>query len=304
MQKDVIDVEDLADKDYQDEFVDDEYEENEPYSDDTDKEDEIIDDEFDDDIDKDNPPNEDDDEETPNDDDDLGFSFDDEEESEEVKQAPKWVKEVRIQNRELKRKLKEYEAKQAQSTGMQALREKPTLEEYDYDDEAYQADLDKWYQEKQQFESHKQQVEQQFQQVQEKFNAEAQTISAVKPDFQEKLNKVAEALPIERQNFILGKTKNPAKLSYLLGKSPEKLAQLAELDDIDYIKQIGVLEYQMQQGKTKQRNPNKPKPRKHKTHSSGGGVDMRLQKLQEQAEKTGNYTEVIRYKKQMKQGKK
>ncbi len=298
MQKDVIDVEELADKEYQDEFVDDEYEENEPYSDDTDEDDEIID--------EDNPPNDDDnEEETPNDDDDLGFSFDDsDDESEEVKQAPKWVKEVRNQNRELKRKLKEYEAKQSQSTGIQTLREKPTLEDYDYDDEAYQKDLDEWYQEKQQFENQKQQVEQQIQQVQKRFNDEAEIIRTNKPDFQEKIDKVAQVLPIERQNFILGKAKNPAKLSYLLGNSPEKLAQLAELDDIDYIKQIGVLEYQMQQGKTKQRNPNKPKPRKHKTPSGSSGVDMRLQKLQEQAEKTGNYTEVIRYKKQLKQSKK
>ena len=87
------------------------------------------------------------------DDDDLGFSFDEPENDSEGhdpfagQAAPEWVKQLRKENRELKKQLKQT----PQQPQVAQLREKPTITDHDFDSEAYEADLEQWFNEKAQY---------------------------------------------------------------------------------------------------------------------------------------------------------
>ena len=83
-------------------------------------------------------------------DDVLDFSFDDDGDSSDPfrgQEAPEWVKKVREENRELERQLKQRESQQFEQ---QVLREKPTLDDHDYDSDAFEQDYAQWLTEKQQ----------------------------------------------------------------------------------------------------------------------------------------------------------
>ena len=234
------------------------------------------------------------------DDDALDFSFDDDGDSSDPfkgQEAPEWVKKVREENRELKRQLKQREAQQMPQ---QVLREEPTLDDHDYDDEAFKQDYAQWLQEKQQIDAQVQAERQKYQQYHERYKADVDAIKAKAPDYDEVELSVVDVLSEQKQGLLQMLVDNPAKVVYALGKnSPAQLERLSKLDDIQFAKQIVLMEQQMS-SKTKSRNQNKPKPKTHELEGAAGGADTRLAKLEAEADRTGDRSKVAAYKKQMK----
>lgn len=236
------------------------------------------------------------------DDDALDFSFDDDGDSSDPfkgQEAPEWVKKVREENRELKRQLKQREAQQMPQ---QVLREEPTLDDHDYDDEAFKQDYAQWLQEKQQIDAQVQAERQKYQQYHERYKADVDAIKAKAPDYDEVELTVVDVLSEQKQGLLQMLVDNPAKVVYALGKnSPAQLDRLSKLDDIQFAKQIVLMEMQMS-SKTKSRNQNKPKPKTHELEGAAGGADTRLAKLEAEADRTGDRSKVAAYKKQMRKG--
>lgn len=236
------------------------------------------------------------------DDDALDFSFDDDGDSSDPfkgQEAPEWVKKVREENRELKRQLKQREAQQMPQ---QVLREEPTLDDHDYDDEAFKQDYAQWLQEKQQIDAQVQAERQKYQQYHERYKADVDAIKAKAPDYDEVELSVVDVLSEQKQGLLQMLVDNPAKVVYALGKnSPAQLDRLSKLDDIQFAKQIVLMEMQMS-SKTKSRNQNKPKPKTHELEGVAGGADTRLAKLEAEADRTGDRSKVAAYKKQMRKG--
>ena len=236
------------------------------------------------------------------DDDALDFSFDDDGDSSDPfkgQEAPEWVKKVREENRELKRQLKQREAQQMPQ---QVLREEPTLDDHDYDDEAFKQDYAQWLQEKQQIDAQVQAERQKYQQYHERYKADVDAIKAKAPDYDEVELSVVDVLSEQKQGLLQMLVDNPAKVVYALGKnSPAQLDKLSKLDDIQFAKQIVLMEMQMS-SKTKSRNQNKPKPKTHELEGAAGGADTRLAKLEAEADRTGDRSKVAAYKKQMRKG--
>ena len=236
------------------------------------------------------------------DDDALDFSFDDDSDSSDPfkgQEAPEWVKKVREENRELKRQLKQREAQQMPQ---QVLREEPTLDDHDYDDEAFKQDYAQWLQEKQQIDAQVQAERQKYQQYYERYKADVDAIKAKAPDYDEGELSVVDVLSEQKQGLLQMLVDNPAKVVYALGKnSPAQLDRLSKLDDIQFAKQIVLMEMQMS-SKTKSRNQNKPKPKTHELEGAAGGADTRLAKLEAEADRTGDRSKVAAYKKQMRKG--
>lgn len=275
-----------------------EFDDNEDYQEDIEQveDDEVIDDEQD--IDEDSQDDEQDGDESDDstDDDVLEFSFDDDgEESDPFKgqEAPEWVKQVRKENRELKRQLKQRESQQTER--QQALREKPTFEGSEFDEDVYQADLDKWYAEKAQHDAKVQVEQQKYKQYDERYQNDANALKAKAPDYDEIEQSIADIMPESKQALLKMAVENPAKMVYALGKSPKQLESLIGLDDVQFVKQIALLEHQMT-SKAKSRNPNKPKPKTHELEGAAGGTDTKLAKLEAEAAKTGDRSKVIAYK--------
>ncbi|WP_131669246.1 hypothetical protein [Psychrobacter pygoscelis] len=267
--------------------------------------DELPDDVDDTDEDGEEPDAESDEEDDPADD-ELGFSFDDDEEGEggdpyAGQEAPQWVKDLRKKNRELERQKRELEAKVGINSQQPVLREKPTLEDFDYDSDAFEQELLAWHTEKQQYEQKVQQEQQKYQQYDERYKADVDAIRTKADDYDEVEGVVIDTLPEVKQAMLKMLCDNPAKMAYTLGKSPNKLAELSKLDEPQFIKQIVLLEQKMSQSKTKSksRNPNKPKPTSHELTGGAGGGDTQLAKLEAQAEKTGDRSKVVAYKRSL-----
>ena len=233
-------------------------------------------------------------------DDVLEFSFDDDGDSSDPfkgQEEPEWVKKVREENRELKRQLKQRESQQVEQ---QVLREKPTLDDHDYDSDAFEQDYAQWLTEKQQVDAQVHAERQKYQQYHERYKADVDAIKAKAPDYDEVELSVVDVLSEQKQGLLQMLVDNPAKVVYALGKnSPAQLERLSKLDDIQFAKQIVLMEMQMS-SKTKSRNQNKPKPKTHELEGAAGGADTRLAKLEAEADRTGDRSKVAAYKKQMK----
>tara|TARA_R110002051_G_scaffold325582_2_gene429071 strand:- start:14421 stop:15281 length:861 start_codon:yes stop_codon:yes gene_type:complete len=280
------------------------FDDNEDYQEDIEqvKDDEVIDDEQDiDDSQDDEQDNESDDSA----DDVLEFSFDDDGDSDEKdpfagQDAPQWVKdnrrrakEVQRENRDLKRKLEQYES--SKNSEQQALREKPTLDAHEYDSDAYEQDYAAWLSEKSQHEAKAQAEQQKYQHYDERYKSSVDAVRAKVADYDEIEQSVVDTIPPQRQALIKMLVDDPARMVVALGKSPAQMEKLAGLDDIQFAKQIVLMEQQMS-STSKSRNQNKPKPKTHELEGAAGGADTRLAKLEAEAAKTGDRSKVIAYK--------
>ena len=204
----------------------------------------------------------------------VEFSFDDDGDSSDPfkgQEAPEWVKKVREENRELKRQLKQRESQQFEQ---QVLREKPTLDDHDYDSDAFEQDYAQWLSEKQQVDAQVHAERQKYQQYHERYKADVDAIKAKAPDYDEVELSVVDVLSEQKQGLLQMLVDNPAKVVYALGKnSPAQLERLSKLDDIQFAKQIVLMEMQMS-SKTKSRNQNKPKPKTHELEGQQEGLTL------------------------------
>ena len=218
----------------------------------------------------------------------------------EQQQAPEWVRELRKKYRstaEENRKLKaELEGKAAPVQTGTVLR-KPTLEDYDYDTEEFEVAYDRWQTQKGEHDKAQLQQQQEATKVLENYAKAKQALKVKDYDIVEDV--VVEKLPVELQNVILSIAENPATLVYALGKNKAKLEELSKITNpFMFAKEIGKLE-----GKLKVERRNLP-PAPEKTVSGSAtrttGEDAHLDRLREEARKTGDMSKVMAYKQQMK----
>lgn len=247
-----------------------------------------------------------------NDDDDIVVTIGDEPivEEEEHKEAPAWVKKVRKVNRQLEaenRKLKR--ALQERSTESEPaieLGEKPTLKSVKYDDKKYEQELAAYYERKRKLEELEAQKAKQAEEQQRKWQERQQKYAATKAehgfkDFEEVEELVSSTLDVTQQGIIVQGADDSALLVYALGKNPKKLEELSKVKDpVEFAVRIGKLETQL-----KVTNKKAPAPEKRvsggKSSGLGGSGDATLERLRAEAQKTGDYSKVIAYKRQRKE---
>lgn len=239
------------------------------------------------------------------------------EEEELDEEAPAWVKDVRVQNRELNKKLREQELELKKLKTPQAAQEpeapklgtKPTLESCEYDEEAYEASLTKWHDDKRKVEKHQEEVQRkqeeekaENQRVVDSYTAASQKLKV--PDFRESEELVSIALSDVQKALILNGADNPATLVYALGRTPEKLKELAAITNpLKFTTAFAKLEEKIKVTK----RTDKPGPERS-IPSTGGtsrvaGVDKNLERLEAEAEKTGDRTKIQAYKRSLRDKK-
>jgi hypothetical protein len=232
---------------------------------------------------------------------------------EKEEQAPGWVRELRKshrdtirENRELKEKLKAQETPAAKPV---ELGKKPTLEDHDYDTEEYERELTAWYDRKRQADEQAAQskasddVQQKAWQNQLASYGEAKTKLKVK-DFDEAEAVVTDSFSQTQQGIIIQGADNSALVIYALGKNEKKAKELASIKDpVKFAFAVAKLEKDLKV--TNRKAPPPPEKKLSGTAPSSGSVDSTLERLRSEAEKTGNYTKVVAYKKQLRaKGKK
>lgn len=216
------------------------------------------------------------------------------------------IKKLRSIARENQRKLRELEKQQqvAKPDDMPQLRDKPTLESHDFDPEAFEADLQQWFSEKSTVDAKRQQIEkQQQEQVQavqqriEAYNQRKTQLGA--KDYEQAEAEVSAMFDNVKQGILLEASDKPELLVYGLYRNPKELERLSQITSpAKFAAEIGKLEGKLNVS----RQTSKPNPPDTDLRSSASAtsVDKKLEQLEKEAERTGDRTKLLEYKRQLK----
>lgn len=229
-------------------------------------------------------------------------------EDEEHKHAPSWVKELRKSSREKDKKIRELEAKLNASAAPAAkpltLPAKPKLEDFDYDPDIYEEKLGEWFETKRRHDAQVEASKKAQDDAEKAWQDKLATYGKAKADLKVRDYEDAEAYVQDRfnvtqQGVILQGLENPALVVYALGKNHKKATELAGITDpVRFAVAIGKLETQLKV--TTRKSPPPPPKTVSGTGRVSGAVDSTLDRLRTEAEKTGDYTKVLKYKQQKK----
>jgi desulfoferrodoxin (superoxide reductase-like protein) len=225
---------------------------------------------------------------------------------EEQTHAPEWVRELRKTNRELQRQNRELQNK-LQTTAQTetkpvVLGVKPKLEDHDYDADKFEAALADWFERKRQADEASARQEAEVMNQQKAWKAKLDGYGKAKAELRVKDFDDAEAVAQElfnvtQQGVMLQGADNPALVVYALGKNPKKAQELAAIkDNVKFSFAVAKLEKDLKVTTRKAAPP--PERIVSGTGRVSGSVDSTLERLREEAARTGNMTKVIQYRAQ------
>lgn len=225
---------------------------------------------------------------------------------------PNWTTQLRKRHKESQRELRELKeqlrAKDSQQVAAEPQIEnipKPTLESCEYDTERYEAKLEAWHENERKVREAKNKVEEKTKVEraawQETINAYQKKKTELKvKDFDDAEGLVKESLSVTQQGILLQGAENSALLIYALGKNPKKAKELAGITDpVKFAFAIAKLETQLKVA-PKKAPPPEQTLRGNSTPASSGASDSRMAALEAEAEKTGNRSKIIEYKRNLK----
>jgi len=228
-------------------------------------------------------------------------------EEEEIAKAPEWVRELRKTNRELARENRELKRSQEERTRTvesQALGPKPTMADadIDYDPAKFEKRLTEWNEQKRKHDQEQTDRQAAEKKAQDAWTAKLGEYNDAKgklkvKDFAEAEAVATEALTQVQQGIVVQGSDNAALVIYALGKNPDKLKELKAITDpVKFAFAVAKLEKDLKM--TTRKAP--PPPEKVVTGSApkSGVVDSQLERLREEAAKTGDYSKVGQYRRQ------
>ena len=234
----------------------------------------------------------------------LVVSFGDDEEGEA--EATPVIRSMRQKLKDQKARIKELEQATVENKAVEAVQlgEKPTLESVDYDSDKFETALLEWNATKRDMDAEKTAKAEREEAAQSRYMDRLDTYQKAKvslgaKDFDDAEEVVRESLNTAQQSIIVANAKRPEILIYALGKNPDMLKGLAAEQDLaSFAFRLG----QMESGMKVTGMSTKPTPEKR---LKGGGTppmgsgSKKLEQLRTEAEKTGDYSKVTAYKKQM-----
>lgn len=219
--------------------------------------------------------------------------------------APTWVKELRETNKQSKRRIRELEEQLKTKTSAEQapvqVGKKPTLEDHDYDAEKFETSLEQWYEQKRHVDEQNAKAQADANAQQQAWNAKLNKYNEDKAklkvaDFDDAEEFVRETLSTVQQGIIIKGSSNPEVLIYALGRNHAKAKELAAIKDpVEYAFAVAKLETQLKV------TPRKAPPPERTVTGSGrgsGAIDSNLDRLRAEAEKTGDMSKVLQYKRQ------
>lgn len=227
---------------------------------------------------------------------------------EEEARAPEWVRELRRKHRETTKELAETKKKLESLTAdpkPAAMGKKPTLEDCDYDSDKFESELEAW------FEAKRKEAEEVFNRQKaeaaerESWQAKLDNYGKAKAelkidDFDEAEAEAMDLFNTTQQGIVIQGADNPALVVYALGKNPTQAKELAAIaDPVKFSFAVAKLEAQL---KVTKKNRTTPQPERtiQGTGRISGTVDSTLDRLREEAARSGDFSKVLQYKREHK----
>jgi hypothetical protein len=224
------------------------------------------------------------------------------------KPAPKWVRELRKTQRELQRENRELKSKLESSTVVEKkptqLGNKPTLDSCDYDSELFETELAKWYERKREVDAEEAKAKESQEAQEREWRSKLDAYGKAKADlrvrdYDDAEEAVQQLFDVTQQGVLIEGADNPALLVYALGKNPSKAKELAAIKSpVKFAFAVAKLEKEL---KVSNRSRQAPPPEKTVTGTGriSGAVDSTLERLREEAARSGDMSKVLAYKRQL-----
>jgi len=225
-----------------------------------------------------------------------------EEEEQDDRSAPQWVKELRKktreQNKEIKRLKDELAASKPESK-VPEVGKKPTLESCDYDEDKYESELNSYYERKRASEKREAEIQAEQEQQQKAWQNTLADYGTKKSqlkvsDYELAEEFVQDVFSEAQIGMIVSGADNSAKLLYALYRNPKKAKELAGIKDLS---KFGFLASKVETKLVERPRKATTKPER----KVSGNVDSTLERLRAEADKTGDMSKVVAYKRQMRQ---
>lgn len=226
-------------------------------------------------------------------------------------EAPKWAKglretaeERRKRIRELERENRELKARAAPVEEELELGKEPDLEDFDYDTDAFKTAWREWDAKAKEVEAKKDAKRKEAEQVEQAWQAKVQGYQEAKAklrvaDFEDAEEVVQTMFDQTQQGLVVHIAKDAAVLTYAIGKNPEKAKELAAIKDpIMFAVAVGKLEETVKVFSTR-KPAAKPETSPTSTARGSSSLDNHLERLREEAGRTGDFSKVMAYKKQL-----
>lgn len=218
------------------------------------------------------------------------------------------VKHLRAQVRERDKRLAAVTRNQQAAEEPIVVGPRPKLEDFDYDAEAYDKAMDAWLEKGEEkrkqdsrIEQAKQREAQSWQHIQQNYQAKKAALPYVDKDEAERV--VFDALPPQHQALIAANAADPALYVYAMYRNPDRLNKLAGFDFSDP-QQIIRMAWQAGAMEATLKTNKRPKPPAPQIAVRGGvarqGSDKELERLEKEADRTGDRTALINYRRSLK----
>jgi len=208
------------------------------------------------------------------------------------------VRQMRQALREKDKRIKELE--QSSAPKPIEVGEKPTLAGCDFDEDRFEAELDAYKDRKAAAERQQSSQAEQSRKANEEWQSDLAAFEQKKgalqfDDRDEAIDNATSALDLVQQAVIVKAAADPALFLYALNKSPAKMAEVAKIQDpIKLAAAVARMEGAVKVTTRKAPAPDRPA---RGSASMPGGVDKQLEELQRKAAKSGDETDLIKYKK-------
>lgn len=229
-------------------------------------------------------------------------------EEEQHRAAPQWVKDLRTADREKTRKIRELEQQLAgkQQAEKPAAVAKPTLADCDYDEEAFESKLTAWHEQQRAAAAEQQQKADAEKKSQTDWQAKIDAYGAAKvalkvTGFDDAEAAVKEVFSPVQQAIMLDAVETPdlqAKLVYALGNNPAELKRISSITNpVKFAVAVANLEKKLTV--TSRTKPPAPEREVRGTAPASGVTNSKLASLEAEADRTGDRSKVIAYRREM-----
>lgn len=182
--------------------------------------------------------------------------------------------------------------------------EKPTLEACEWDGEKFAEELEAWHERKRKAETQQGAAQRQEEERRNAWNQELRRYNEGKaqlgvPDVDEAEATVISTLDTVQQGVLVSVADDPARVMYALAKNPAQLADLAKISNpLKLAKAVTQLEGKLKV--VKRRKAPEPEHVERGSARIATGTDKTLERLEKEANRTGDRTELVKYRKALK----